>query len=46
MTPDVGRQFDTALSWKYDGRDPGADRPGAVRVIVRVGVSKVTGPAA
>jgi PPOX class probable F420-dependent enzyme len=43
MTPDVGRQFDTQLSWKYDGKDPGEDRPGAVRVIVRVAVEKVTG---
>src|ERR1700744_2263124 len=46
MTPDVGRRFDTGLSWKYDGRDPGDDRPGAVRVIVRVEVVKATGPAA
>jgi PPOX class probable F420-dependent enzyme len=46
MTPDVGRQVDTRLSWKYDGRDPGADRPGAVRVVVRVKVTKVTGYAA
>ena len=46
MTPDVGRRFDTQLSWKYDGKDPGADRPGAVRVIVRVEVHKTTGRAA
>jgi PPOX class probable F420-dependent enzyme len=46
MTPDVGRRFDTGLSWKYDGRDPGEDRPGAVRVIVRVEVVRTTGPAA
>jgi PPOX class probable F420-dependent enzyme len=46
MTPDVGRSFDTQLSWKYDGRDPGEDRPGAVRVIVRIEVLKTTGPAA
>jgi PPOX class probable F420-dependent enzyme len=46
ITPDVGRQLDTQLSWKYDGRDPGADRPGAVRVAVRVTVDKVTGYAA
>jgi hypothetical protein len=45
-SPDVGRQVDTALSWKYDGRDPGADQPGAVRVVVRVVVEKVTGYAA
>jgi hypothetical protein len=27
MTPDIGRRFDTQLSWKYDGKDPGEDRP-------------------
>jgi PPOX class probable F420-dependent enzyme len=43
---DVGRRVDTALSWKYDGQDPGADQPGAVRVVVRVAVQKVTGYAA
>src|SRR5450755_4765101 len=42
MTPDVGRRFDTQLSWKYDGRDPGLDRPGAVRVVVRMTVEKTT----
>ena len=46
MTPDVGRRLDTQLSWKYDGKDPGADRPGAVRVVVRLAVQKVTGYAA
>ena len=46
MTPDVGRRFDTQLSWKYDGKDPGEDRPGAVRVVVRVVVEKATGYAA
>jgi PPOX class probable F420-dependent enzyme len=46
MTPDVGRALDTRLSWKYDGRDPGEDRPGAVRVVVRMVVEKVTGYAA
>jgi PPOX class probable F420-dependent enzyme len=46
MTADVGRQVDTRLSWKYDGRDPGEDRPGAVRVVVKVVVDKVTGYAA
>ena len=46
MTPDVGRALDTQLSWKYDGRDPGEDRPGAVRVVVRMVVKKVTGYAA
>ncbi len=46
MTRDVGRQLDTQLSWKYDGKDPAADRPGAVRVVVRMVVEKVTGHAA
>ena len=46
MTPDVGRRVDTELSWKYDGRDPGEDRPGAVRVVVRMTVEKATGYAA
>jgi PPOX class probable F420-dependent enzyme len=46
MTPDVGRRVDTQLSWKYDGKDPGEDRPGAVRVVVRMAVEKVTGYAA
>jgi len=40
MAPDAGRQFDTRLSWKYDGKDPGQDRPGAVRVVVRMVVEK------
>ena len=43
MTPDVGRRVDTELSWKYDGQDPGEDRPGAVRVVVRMVVEKATG---
>lgn len=43
MTPDIDRQVDTQLSWKYDGRDPAEDRPGAVRVVVRMVVEKVTG---
>ena len=46
MTLDEGRRFDTELSWKYDGRDPGEDRPGAVRVIVRLTTEKATGRAA
>jgi PPOX class probable F420-dependent enzyme len=46
MTFDEGRRVDTQLSWKYDGRDPGTDRPGAVRVVVRIAVDKVTGYAA
>ena len=46
MTPDPGRRLDIELSWKYDGRDPGQDRPGAVRVVVRMVVEKATGRAA
>jgi PPOX class probable F420-dependent enzyme len=46
ITPDVGRRMDTQLSWKYDGRDPAEDRPGAVRVVVRVVVEKAAGHAA
>ena len=38
-----GPALDTQLSWKYDGRDPGQDRPGAVRVVVRMVVEKATG---
>ena len=45
-TPDIGRQLDTRLSWKYDGKDPDPDRPGAVRVVVRVVVERATGYAA
>jgi hypothetical protein len=29
ITPDVGRRLDTRLSWKYEGKDPDEDRPGA-----------------
>ena len=46
MTPDVGRRLDTQLSWKYDGRDPVEDRPGAVRVAVRMEVERAAGYAA
>ena len=46
MTADLHRRVDTELSWKYDGKDPGEDRPGAVRVVVRVTLHKATGPAA
>ena len=45
MTPDVGRRLYTQLSWKYEGKDPAADRPGAVRVVVRMPVDKITGRA-
>ena len=41
-----GRHFDTRLSWKYDGRDPDPDPPGAVRVVLRMSVDKATGYAA
>jgi PPOX class probable F420-dependent enzyme len=46
MTPDIGRRVDTQLSWKYDGQDPGEDKPGAVRVVVRIAVNRATGRAA
>ena len=46
MAPDIGRRLDTQLSWKYDGKDPGEDRPGAVRVVVRMVVDRATGYAA
>ncbi|HUJ07700.1 MAG TPA: PPOX class F420-dependent oxidoreductase [Streptosporangiaceae bacterium] len=46
ITPDIGRAVDTALSWKYDGKDPDDDKPGAVRVVVRMAVEKATGYAA
>lgn len=46
ITPDPDRQLDTQLSWKYDGKDPGQDAPGAVRVAVRVVVDKAAGYAA
>ncbi|HEX7996135.1 MAG TPA: PPOX class F420-dependent oxidoreductase [Streptosporangiaceae bacterium] len=46
MTPDIGRKIDTQLSWKYDGKDPDPDRPGAVRVVVRMTVDKAAGRAA
>jgi PPOX class probable F420-dependent enzyme len=46
ITRDVGRHLDNRLSWKYDGKDPGEDRPGAVRVAVRMRIEKVSGYAA
>jgi PPOX class probable F420-dependent enzyme len=46
MAPDTGRRVDTRLSWKYDGKDPDEDRPGAVRVVVRMTVEKTAGYAA
>jgi PPOX class probable F420-dependent enzyme len=46
MEEDVGRAFDTSLSWKYDGRDPDPDRPGAVRLTLRLAAEKATGSAA
>jgi PPOX class probable F420-dependent enzyme len=46
MTPDIDNQVDNELSWKYDGKDKDPDRPGAVRVVVRMTVEKATGYAA
>ena len=46
MDEDVGRAFDTGLSWKYDGKDPDPDRPGAVRLVLRMAVDRATGYAA
>jgi len=46
MDEDVGRLFDTGWSWKYDGRDPDPDRPGAVRLTLRMSIDKATGYAA
>ena len=46
MTPDPGRLLDIQLSHKYDGTDPGEDRPGAHRVIVRMVVDRTAGHAA
>ena len=46
MDEDVGRAFDTGLSWKYDGKDPDPDRPGAARLIFRMTVDRATGYAA
>jgi PPOX class probable F420-dependent enzyme len=43
ITPDPGKLLNKQLSWKYDGKDPEDDRPGAVRVVVRVTVGKATG---
>ena len=43
---DVGRRFDTSLSWRYDGRSPDPDPPGAVRLILRMEVERATGYAA
>jgi PPOX class probable F420-dependent enzyme len=45
MAPDPDRKADIWLSWKYDGREPGPDRPGAKRVVVRMVVEKATGHA-
>ena len=45
IKPDADREMDTQLSWKFDGRDPAPERPGAVRVVVRIVVERVTGRA-
>jgi PPOX class probable F420-dependent enzyme len=42
MSPEPGRQLHNQLAVKY-GMDPGEDKPGAVRVIVRVTVEKAAG---
>jgi PPOX class probable F420-dependent enzyme len=46
MTPDAGLVVDNRLSWKYDGKDKDPDRPGMVRVVIRLTVEKATGRAA
>lgn len=46
ISADIGRAVDTRLSWKYDGKDPDPDPPGAVRVVVRMTVEKASGYAA
>jgi PPOX class probable F420-dependent enzyme len=46
FTPDTGLVVDNRLSWKYDGKDKDPDRPGLVRVVVRLTVEKATGRAA
>ncbi len=46
MTPDPDRLLHIQLSHKYNGTDPGEDRPGAHRVIVRMAVDKAAGHAA
>lgn len=46
MAPDIGAAFDNQLSWKYDGRDKDPDKPGAVRVVVRLTVERAAGRAA
>ncbi|PZS38921.1 MAG: PPOX class F420-dependent oxidoreductase [Pseudonocardiales bacterium] len=46
MAPDPDRLLHIQLSHKYDGTDPGEDRPGAHRVIVRLVVDKTAGHAA
>ena len=46
MTPDTGLVVDNRLSWKYDGKDKDPDRPGMVRVVVRLTVERATGRSA
>jgi hypothetical protein len=36
----------TSVMWVGRGRDPGADKPGAVRLVVRVQVLRAAGKAA
>jgi PPOX class probable F420-dependent enzyme len=46
LSPDVGLVVDNRLSWKYDSKDKDPDRPGMVRVVIRLMVEKATGRAA
>jgi PPOX class probable F420-dependent enzyme len=46
ITEDTNLRVDTELSWKYDGRGPGMDDPGAVRLAIRMVVERATGFAA
>jgi PPOX class probable F420-dependent enzyme len=43
ITEEGGLQLHKDLSWKYDGKEAGEDAPGALRVLVRVEPTKVTG---
>ncbi|MFC6093824.1 PPOX class F420-dependent oxidoreductase [Saccharothrix lopnurensis] len=45
ITEDVGRRLAGDLSHKYDGREFPQDRPGKVRVVLRLTPTKVTGNA-
>ncbi|MFT7841498.1 PPOX class F420-dependent oxidoreductase [Saccharothrix sp. BKS2] len=45
ITEDVGRRLANDLSHKYDGQEFPQDRPGKVRVVLRLTPTKVTGNA-